>query len=161
MAGKKRRWTWFDALIVLLVLFFGARFLYLHYGPGKAIGRQLGPVKVQILLADLRGPEVAALRAGDQLTNSHTNTPLGTVLAVQSFPVRVWKGGAVGDSPDFRDLYVTVQGQGQLTPVATVLGTTQIHIGTVVPVASPFFADDNGLIWKIYSHPPGGAGAGQ
>ncbi len=151
MGGKRKRWMWLDILVVILAVFLVARFLYLHYGPGKEIGRQLGTVKIQMLFANLRGPVLRALRPGDQLVNAHTGSPLGTVTAVKRVPVEVWKNGVAGTSPDFRNLYVTVRGNGQVTPVATLLGSTQIHIGTLVPVRSGFFQDNDGIVWKIYA----------
>ena len=151
MADTKRRFVWLDALVVILAVFFVARYLYLHYGPGKEIGRQLRPVKVQMLFADLRGPVLKVLRPGDQLVNAHTGSPLGTVVAVDRVPSTVWKNGVAGKSTDYQDLYVTVQGEGQVTPVATIVGSTQIHVGTVVPTQSNLFQDDDGIVWKIYA----------
>jgi hypothetical protein len=135
--------------ILVVVLIAAAAFGYWHTRVGSKQLSELrgktGPVEVTFLVANVRPATVNAIKVGDKVNDSRSNTYLGEVTAVRAEPAEIAVTGPDGriyesTSTIRKDVWVTVVGPGRVSPNVITLGSTEVRIGAQVALKSNIFA---------------------
>lgn len=143
-----------DFLVVVLVVALAARLAYSWLGPGRTVKAESDvPITFTALVSGVRGPTADAIRVGDTVYETRTNTYLGKVTAVKVEPTRVLTQNPDGtqtekESQVYKDVYVTITGLGKATPTSVMVGTQQIHIGSPLQFQTRIWGV-TGTVWSI------------
>ena len=129
---RKARFTWFDLLVILLLLVFAQR-LWVLRAERKYLASTQKTITAVLRVEDVPEPLVDAARngLGQTITNVNTGQVLGTLVGVTSTPTPVVTrpGGPTGPSRFYRDLDLSIQGPGQVGATVVMLGPAQLMPG--------------------------------
>ncbi|NPV69671.1 MAG: DUF4330 domain-containing protein [Firmicutes bacterium] len=136
-----------DLLVVVLIVTAAYGFWHTHVGSKQlaALRGKTGPVEVTFLVANVRPATVNAIKSGDRVNDSKTNTYLGEVTAVRAEPAEIAVTGPDGriyesTSQIRKDVWVTIVGPGRVSPNVITLGSTEVRIGAQIALKSNIFA---------------------
>ncbi|MBT9259155.1 MAG: DUF4330 domain-containing protein [Clostridiales bacterium] len=147
-----------DLAVLLLVLLLAGRIAYGWFVQKPAVEQTLRPITFQVLVEKVRQPTADAFKVGDVVYDTRTNQRLGVLKAVEVRPavlLKVNDDGTKTEVPSdiYREVLLTIEGPGQVTPTAVMVGPLQIHIGTPVKIQNAIWGVE-GIVWKIE---PGGS----
>lgn len=135
-----------DLFIVVLVLAVVGRVAYARLSPAgwREVEQKFQPINVTIVVAAARDATVNAIQVGDNVVDTKTNLPLGVIIAKRVEPAQVVKeltDGTVIESTSTirKDIWVTIQGRGRVSPNNIYLGDREIKIGTTVYFKSALY----------------------
>lgn len=135
-----------DLFIVVLVLAVVGRVAYARLSPAgwREVEQKFQPINVTIVVAAARDATVNAIQVGDNVVDTKTNLPLGKIIAKRVEPAQVVKeltDGTVIESTSTirKDIWVTIQGRGRVSPNNIYLGDREIKIGTTVYFKSALY----------------------
>lgn len=124
-----------DLLIILLILAVVGRFaLKVQQQPA---GVESKNIEVVLLVKEVRDATANVIKEGDIVRETKTNMVLGKVTKVEILPsdtlVNTADGRVVNyPNPILKDVYVTLVGSGTAGENATVIGNSEIRVGTIL-----------------------------
>lgn len=136
-----------DLLIVVMVL--TAAYGYWHARSGStglaALRGGDRQVEAVFVVSNVRPATSTAIKVGDKVNDSKTNTYLGEVTAVRVEPAEIavtMPDGRVYESTSKtrQDVWVTIRGSGRVSPNAITLGSTEIRVGAQISLKTNIFA---------------------
>ncbi|MGI6605063.1 MAG: DUF4330 domain-containing protein [Firmicutes bacterium] len=142
-----------DLAVLVLVLAVAAR-LGLRSRMLTAVNPSTtSPVEVVILVEDVRQATADAMQEGENVLNTKSNAVLGKLAAKDVRPaakeVETADGRLVRAESSFRkDVYVTIRGQGQVTPNVILLGGYEMRVGASVAIKGLKFSV-NGTVMSV------------
>ncbi|HHY93319.1 MAG TPA: DUF4330 domain-containing protein [Firmicutes bacterium] len=128
-----------DLAVLLLVLLVGAR-LGLKSRLLQAVNPSTArPVEVVLVVEDVRQATADAMQEGENVLNSKSNAVLGKLVKKDVRPalkeVETADGRlAQAESPFKKDVYLTIRGEGQVTPNVILLGGAELRVGASLAV---------------------------
>lgn len=134
-----------DLAVLILVLAVAAR-LGLKSRLLRAVNPSTTkPVEVVLVVEDVRQATADAMQEGENVLNTKSNAVLGKLVKREVRPavkeVETADGRLVeAQSPLKKDVYLTIRGQGQVTPNVILLGGYEMRVGASVAVKGLKFA---------------------
>ncbi|MGE5484557.1 MAG: DUF4330 domain-containing protein [Ignavibacteriales bacterium] len=136
-----------DLLIVVMVLtalygFWHARSASTGLAALRGGTRE---IEATFVVSNVRPATSSVIKVGDKVNDSKTNTYLGEVTAVRVEPAEIAVTGPDGRIYESRsatrqDVWVTIRGQGRVSPNAITLGSNEIRIGTQISLKTNIYA---------------------
>lgn len=118
--GKKRRWSGFDWMIVLLVLALGAAWLHFVSDVDVTFVQQT-QVTYRLEVTNLTAEQIALVQEGDALLDPARYAPLGTVVGIETRAHRLLVDDpetqtiTIQPFPDRYTITITVEGYAEST----------------------------------------------
>jgi hypothetical protein len=144
-------------VVVLAVVVIVASVLFPNVSPTKPAAKDV--VKVTILAGGLRAYVPGSIRIGDPI-NRKTGGKMGKVVAIDAVPSTFEEPTAAGTlkkatSTVFTDLYVTIEGVGQINPgVSAFMGDEQVRTNQDIDFQAPTFEAVKAKVLEITGKAP-------
>jgi len=132
-----------DLLVILLILAVVGRFALKAQQRPSAIESK--NIEVVLLVKEVRDATANVIKEGDIVSETKTNMLLGKVTNVEVIPsdtlVNTADGRVVNyPNPILKDVYVTLVGTGTVGENATVIGNSEIRVGTILNVKTNVYS---------------------
>ncbi|MDI3269517.1 MAG: DUF4330 domain-containing protein [Bacillota bacterium] len=147
-----------DLAVLILVLVLAGRTAYGWFVQKPAVEQTLRPITFQVLVERVRQPTADAFKEGDVVYDARSNARLGILRKIEIRPAVLLKTNDDGTKTEvvsdiYREVLLTIEGPGQVTPTAVMVGPLQIHIGTPIKIQNAIWGVE-GIVWSIE---PGGS----
>lgn len=149
MANKKK-WTFIDTLIVILVV-AACAVGYKMFGT-KTTGGESSKIKAQVMITNQDPSFADAMTIGDNVTVSLTEKDSGTLVDFRSEPAEAMGYDAINgaykhSTIDGRiDIYATVEMDVTETDYAFTVGSTRVQVGAKLPFRGKGYAAEGYVI---------------
>lgn len=153
MTEKKAKFTWIDALIILIVIAAGAVGV-IKFAPSLLTKTERSKTEFTVLISEKDESFAQAMSVGDRVTLSLTENDGGVVKDIKTEPAQVMVFDSIAGSYKIQeleakcDIYVTVEADAAKTELAVKTGDTKIRVGEQVPVRGKGYAA-NGYIIEV------------
>lgn len=153
MAEKKIKFTWIDALIVLIVIAVAA-IGAVKFAPSLFVKTERSKAEFTILISEKDESFAEAMSVGDRVTLSLTEKDGGVIKDIKTEPAQLMVFDSISgvykiqSLEDKSDIYVTVEADAEATELAIKTGDTKIRVGEQVPVRGKGYAA-NGYIIEV------------
>jgi hypothetical protein len=129
-------------IAVIAVVLIVASVLFPSVSPTKSAPKDV--VRITVLVGGIRAYVPGSIKVGDPV-NRKTGGKMGKVVAIDAVPATFEEPTAVGTlkkatSQIFTDLYITVEGTGQINPGASAfMGDEQVRTNQDIDIQAPTF----------------------
>lgn len=133
-------------VILVIVLFLAGLYVKGHISVVQEIQSPPQKIQVSIILPEMRDtPIISAIKVGDKVWESKTGSYLGVLVKKDVQPAAHWVDTADGrvvqtTIPGKSDVTIVVEGDGRMDDTTTLLGDTDMRVGSTVYVKGPRFA---------------------
>ena len=131
-----------DLLVILLIVAVIGRFALMQNK--QSAGAVTRNIEVVVHVKEVRDATCNVVKVGDIVRETKTNGVLGKVTNVEIVPsetlVKLPMGVVVYPNPVYKDMYITIQGQGSAGENAIVLGSNEIRIGTTLQLKTNMYS---------------------
>lgn len=151
MTEKKVKFTWIDALIILIVI-AAAAIAAVKFAPSLFAKTEKSKTEFTILISEKDESLAEAMSAGDRVTLSLTENDGGVIKDIKTEPAELMVFDSIAGAykiqelEDKRDIYVTVEADSEITELAVKTGDTKIRVGEQIPVRGKGYAASGYII---------------
>ncbi|HAI21454.1 MAG TPA: hypothetical protein DCM14_06145 [Clostridiales bacterium UBA8153] len=124
-------------VVIMIALVAGVAYRLAFMGPGAERGAEQRPVRVTLLVEDVRQPTVDTIRVGQVVRDHDNNAVFGTIVAMHVRPAERTVATADGrlvsaQVPEMFDIILELDGTASVSRDAIVIARKETRIGTQV-----------------------------